>query len=96
MEFDNGCIIFCIGDIFGKGVVVVLFMANFQVNFYMLIKKQADLGEFVCDFNYFVNFIIKGEWFIIFFIVVYDMKMQMLSYVNVGYNLFVLVNDGEV
>jgi sigma-B regulation protein RsbU (phosphoserine phosphatase) len=96
MEFDNGRIIFCIGDISGKGVAAALLMANFQANFHTLIKKQADLGEFVRDLNHSVNLITKGERFITFFIAAYDMKTQTLSYVNAGHNPPVLVNDGQV
>lgn len=29
IEFVDGKIVFCVGDIFGKGVVVVLLMVNF-------------------------------------------------------------------
>ncbi|KGE88854.1 MAG: GAF domain-containing SpoIIE family protein phosphatase [Phaeodactylibacter xiamenensis] len=96
MEFDNGRIIFCIGDISGKGVAAALLMANFQANFHTLIKKQADLGDFVRDLNHSVNLITKGERFITFFIAAYDMKTQTLSYVNAGHNPPVLVNDGQV
>ncbi|NRA47834.1 MAG: SpoIIE family protein phosphatase [Phaeodactylibacter sp.] len=96
MEFDNGRIIFCIGDISGKGVAAALLMANFQANFHTLIKKQADLGDFVQDLNHSVNLITKGERFITFFIAAYDMKTQTLSYVNAGHNPPVLVNEGQV
>ncbi len=96
MEFDTGRIIFCIGDISGKGVAAALLMANFQANFHTLIKKQADLGDFVHDLNHSVNLITKGERFITFFIAAYDMGTQTLHYVNAGHNPPVLVNDGQL
>ncbi|TXB57038.1 GAF domain-containing SpoIIE family protein phosphatase [Phaeodactylibacter luteus] len=96
IEIDENRIIFCIGDISGKGVAAALLMANFQANFHTLIKKQADLGDFIHDLNQSVNLITKGERFITFFIAAYDRHNQELTYVNAGHNPPVLVNDGQL
>lgn len=96
MEFEDGKIIFCIGDISGKGVAAALLMANFQANFHTLIKKRADLDHFIQDLNQSVNLITKGDRFITFFIAAYDMSTQVLHYVNAGHNPPVLVNDGKL
>ena len=96
MEFGDGEIVFCIGDISGKGVAAALLMANFQANFHTQIKKRTDFDSFIRSLNHSVNLITKGERFITFFIAAYDQKTQSLRYVNAGHNPPVLVNDGEV
>lgn len=96
MEFGDGEIVFCIGDISGKGVAAALLMANFQANFHTLIKKRTDLDSFIRSLNHSVNLITKGERFITFFIAAYDQKTQSLRYVNAGHNPPVLVKEGAV
>ncbi|MBK7873006.1 MAG: PP2C family protein-serine/threonine phosphatase [Saprospiraceae bacterium] len=86
MEFEDGKIVFCIGDISGKGIAAALLMANFQANFHTLINKRTGLDEFIRDLNKSVNLITEGNWFITFFIAEYDFKKQSLRYVNAGHN----------
>ena len=86
MEFDDGKIVFCIGDISGKGVAAALLMANFQANFHTLINKRAALDEFIRDLNKSVHRITEGNWFITFFIAEYDFNERALRYVNAGHN----------
>jgi len=86
IEFDDGKIVFCIGDISGKGVSAALLMANFQANFHTLIAKREALDEFIHDLNKSVNLITEGNWFITFFIAEYDVPNQQLRYVNAGHN----------
>lgn len=94
-EFDDGKIVFCVGDISGKGVSAALLMANFQANFHTLINKRTDLDEFIRDLNTSVNLITKGERFITFFIAEYDMVTCQLKYVNAGHNPPVLVMNDQ-
>lgn len=96
IEFDDGKIVFCVGDISGKGVAAALLMANFQANFHTLINKRTALDTFIRDLNTSVNLITQGERFITFFIAEYDTARQALRYVNAGHNPPVLVNDGEL
>lgn len=86
IEFEDGKIVFCVGDISGKGVSAALLMANFQANFHTLIAKRTGLDEFIRDLNKSVNLITGGNWFITFFIAEYDVPNQMLRYVNAGHN----------
>lgn len=86
IEFDDGKIVFCVGDISGKGVAAALLMANFQANFHTLINKRSKLDDFVRDLNRSVNLVTEGEWFITFFIAEYDIKEGKLCYVNAGHN----------
>lgn len=86
MEFDDGKIVFCVGDISGKGVAAALLMANFQANFHTLINKRSALDDFVRDLNRSVNLITEGDWFITFFIAEYDINEHKLCYINAGHN----------
>jgi sigma-B regulation protein RsbU (phosphoserine phosphatase) len=95
IEFDDGKIVFCVGDISGKGVAAALLMANFQANFHTLINKRTDLDEFIRALNTSVNLITQGERFITFFIAEYDMVTCQLKYVNAGHNPPVLVMDDQ-
>lgn len=95
IEFEDGKLAFCIGDIAGKGVAAALLMANFQANFNTLISKRTDLDEFIRDLNNSVHLITQGERFITFFVAVFDRISNKLMYVNAGHNPPVLATkDG--
>ena len=96
IEFEDGKIVFCVGDISGKGVAAALLMANFQANFHTLINKRTELDEFIRDLNTSVHLITQGERFITFFIAEYDINTRQLNYVNAGHNPPVLVANGEL
>jgi sigma-B regulation protein RsbU (phosphoserine phosphatase) len=96
LEFPNGKIVFCIGDISGKGIAAALLMANFQANFYTLVNKQAALEEFVRDLNHSINLVTGGERFITFFIAEYDINTRTFQYINAGHNPPVLVDKGQL
>ncbi|MEZ4987875.1 MAG: SpoIIE family protein phosphatase [Saprospiraceae bacterium] len=86
LEFSDGKLAFCIGDISGKGVAAALLMANFQANFNTLINKRTPLDEFIVDLNTSVNRITGGERFITFFVAEFDRYKRVLRYVNAGHN----------
>ncbi len=92
-EFDDGKLVFCIGDFTGKGVSAALLMANFQANFHTLIKKRTSLYDFVTEINDAVYQITQGERFVTFFVGEYDQKTHQLCYVNAGHPPPVLVHD---
>lgn len=96
IEFPDGKLVFCVGDISGKGVAAALLMANFQANFHTLINKRAKLDEFIRDLNHSVNLITGGDRFITFFIAEYDPQTQHIQYVNAGHNPPVVINQGEI
>lgn len=93
LEFEDGKIVFCIGDFSGKGVSAALLMANFQANFHTLIRKRTGLDDFVEELNDSVNRITGGERFITFFIAEYEVATRRLRYVNAGHNPPVLIHD---
>lgn len=96
IEFADGKLYSCIGDISGKGFAAALLMANFQANFHTLINRRTDLDEFVIDLNTSLNRITQGERFITFFISEYDIHTRCLRYINAGHNPPVLVDGGIV
>ncbi len=96
IQFDDGKIVFCVGDISGKGMAAALLMANFQANFHTLIRKRAKLDDFIRDLNHSVNIITGGERFITFFIAEYDIAGRRLNYINAGHNPPVLFHAGEL
>ncbi len=95
MEFEDGKLVFCIGDISGKGVAAALLMANFQANFHTLIAKREALDDFIHDLNCSVNRVTDGDRFITFFIAEYDPATRTLQYVNAGHNPPLLVSDDQ-
>ncbi|MBC6995854.1 SpoIIE family protein phosphatase [Neolewinella lacunae] len=95
-EFEDGKLVFCIGDFTGKGVSAALLMANFQANFHTLIKKRTDLYDFVTEINTAVYQITRGERFVTFFVAEYDMHDHVLRYVNAGHPPPVLVSENGI
>jgi sigma-B regulation protein RsbU (phosphoserine phosphatase) len=95
-EFDDGKLVFCIGDVTGKGVSAALLMANFQANFHTLITKRSSLYDFVHEINNAVYKITNGERFITFFVGEYDIETNELSYVNAGHPPPVLVHENGI
>ncbi len=97
LEFEDGKMVFCIGDISGKGVSAALLMANFQANFKTLINKHREsLDGFIHDINGAVNRITLGDKFITFFIGEYDIEQRSLRYINAGHTPPILVDDGHL
>lgn len=96
LEISETELLFCIGDISGKGIAAALLMANFQANLRGEVSKLDNLGEFVQYLNVKVNQITKGEKFITLFIGVYNSETRMLRYVNAGHNPPLLLKNDEV
>jgi sigma-B regulation protein RsbU (phosphoserine phosphatase) len=94
MEFGESSILFCVGDISGKGLAAALLMANFQAIFHTLADKRSEMNEFVHNVNQALFRITKGDRFITFFVAEYDMFTGKLSYVNAGHNPPILVQQG--
>ncbi len=96
LEISETELLFCIGDISGKGIAAALLMANFQANLRGEVSKLDNLGEFVQYLNVKVNQITKGEKFITLFIGVYNSETRILRYVNAGHNPPLLLKEGAI
>lgn len=95
IEFEDGKIVFCIGDFTGKGLAAALLMANFQANFHTLINQRLGLDTFIREMNKSVNLITEGDKFITFFIAEYDVNTRHLQYVNAGHNPPILIGPEQ-
>ncbi|CAN5295328.1 hypothetical protein BH09BAC1_BH09BAC1_12770 [soil metagenome] len=96
LELSDTEMLFCIGDISGKGIAAALLMANFQANLRAEMNKLEDLAEFTQYLNVKVNQITKGEKFITLFLGVYNSETRILRYVNAGHNPPLLLKDGQI
>jgi phosphoserine phosphatase RsbU/P len=94
-EFEDGKLVFCIGDISGKGIAAALLMANFQANFHTLIDKRETLEEFIRDLNSAVHHVTGGDRFITFFVGEYHPATRCLQYINAGHNPPLLVTADQ-
>lgn len=95
IEFEDGKIVFCIGDFTGKGLGAALLMANFQANFHTLINRRLELDAFIREINTAVNQITNGDRFITFFIGEYDVHERRLKYVNAGHNPPIVISRAQ-
>lgn len=96
IQFDDGKLVFCVGDFTGKGVSAALLMSNFQANFHTLINKRTALDPFIRDLNSTVFRLTEGERFITFFIAEYDIYSHSLTYINAGHNPPFLLNGNRL
>ncbi len=95
-EFDTSKMVFCVGDISGKGLAAALLMANFQANLHSLLPVRNSLDDFIIALNEALFRITEGERFITFFIAEYNEKTRMLRYVNAGHNPPYLVMNQQL
>lgn len=96
VEFGDEKIVFCIGDITGKGAAAALLMANFQANFHTMVRKHNNLESFITEINCSLCRATKFEKFITFFIAEYNLKTNVLKYVNAGHNPPFLAMNGSI
>lgn len=94
LKIDDDRFLICVADVSGKGVPAALLMSNFQASFHTLIRKTQDLKEIVEELNMTILESSNGEYFITFFVALYDYKTETLEYVNCGHNPLYL-HDGE-
>jgi len=85
-EINSREIVFCIGDISGKGISAALLMSNFQANLRALVYQETDLVELIKKLNDRFTKITNGERFITFFIAKYDKVNSNIDYISCGHN----------
>lgn len=89
-------VVFCIGDISGKGLAAALLMANFQANFQGLVSQRLGMRAFVRMLNKAVLKITNGDRFITFFVAEYNIRTRELTYINCGHNPPALAMNNQV
>lgn len=94
-EVNEDEIMFCIGDISGKGIAAAVLMSNLQAYMRISIGLQENLKDFITQFNKQVNQVTKGEKFMTLFIGKYNYLSRKLQYINAGHTAPVLMNGNE-
>jgi sigma-B regulation protein RsbU (phosphoserine phosphatase) len=92
IRLNENEVVFCMGDVSGKGVAAALLMSNFQANLRVLLHMHKSLTDLIRELNLKVMANAKGEKFITFFIARYNIKTRTLNYINAGHNPPVLIS----
>lgn len=96
VEFGDEKIVFCVGDITGKGAAAALLMANFQANFQTMIRRDMPLVDFIRLINCALVRATQHEKFITFFVAEFNLKTNLLTYVNAGHNPPFIASAGKI
>lgn len=96
VQTEGEHLVFCIGDITGKGLAAALLMANLQAYFQTLVKHHTDLKDFIIELNEDMLRSTKGEKFVTFFIGVYNLNTKVLQFVNSGHNPPLLFHQNKI
>jgi sigma-B regulation protein RsbU (phosphoserine phosphatase) len=86
----------CLADVSGKGVPAALLMSNFQAGLKTLIRQTEDLTEIIKGLNHLLLENGRGDLFVTFFILHYNLESKLLTYINAGHNPGMLWNGEEV
>lgn len=95
IEFEEK-IMFCVGDISGKGLAAAILMSNLQANLRSIIRKRDTPETFIKTLNAAIYRITQGEKYVTFFIAEYSPATQKLRYINCGHTRPIFVRNGEV
>ena len=96
IELNEQEIIFCMGDVSGKGISAALLMSNFQATLQVYSALYPNFENLIHALNQKVNLVAKGEKFITFFIAKYNYSLKELMYVNAGQIPPILLHGNEV
>lgn len=90
-------LVFCIGDISGKGIASALVMANLQAYLNAVGEFPIHKGKEMAErLNSKIYHITNSEHFITLFIGKYNVLTRQLEYLNAGHNPPMLLNGNEV
>ena len=95
-DINDNEIVFCIGDISGKGISAALLMSNFQANLRALVYQEPDLVQLINTLNERFTKITNSERFITFFIAKYNKQTHKMEYVSCGHNPTYIANVDKV
>ncbi len=96
IEQNGRHLVFCIGDITGKGMAAALLMASFQGTFHSLVHHYETLDTLVRALNTAVVRTTGGDRFLTLFLAKYDSQTHMLEYINAGHTAPLLAMSGQV
>jgi sigma-B regulation protein RsbU (phosphoserine phosphatase) len=96
IRLNDDEVLFCMGDVSGKGLPAALLMANFQAYLRARVATTSDLRAIITDMNDRVAQSAKGEKFITFFLAKYTISRRKLEYINAGHNPPVMLCSSEI
>jgi sigma-B regulation protein RsbU (phosphoserine phosphatase) len=94
ITFDDGRVVFAIGDVAGKGIGPALLMANLQASLRTAAEMDIPLREAAAKINTLVYENTPPELFITFFFASVDPASGTIEYVNAGHNPPLLLGGG--
>jgi len=92
-QIQNGHLLFCVGDVSGKGVPASLMMAVTRSLFRTVCARTTNPEEIMNQMNTAMSEMNENSIFVTFFIGNLDLKTGMLTYSNAAHCPPVLVND---
>lgn len=92
-QIQNGNLLFCVGDVSGKGVPASLMMAVTRSLFRTVCARTTNPEEIMNQMNTAMSEMNENSIFVTFFIGNLDLKTGMLTYSNAAHCPPVLVND---
>jgi sigma-B regulation protein RsbU (phosphoserine phosphatase) len=91
---ENGCTVFAVGDVSGKGAGAAMLMANLQASLRTAAGMGIPLANLVSRINELIYRNTPPEQFITFFVAMFDPARMTLTYVNAGHNPPMLLRSG--
>lgn len=90
-------IVFCIGDVSGKGIPAALLVANIQANIRALFNAEAPLHQIIKQLHNAIYSISTEEEFVTLFIGKLNLRKENIVYINAGHNpIFMVRKDGII
>ncbi len=95
IAMKDGCTMFAVGDVSGKGAGAALLMANLQASLRTSAKVATDLTTMVAEINGLIHSNTAPEQYITFFVGQFDPVDKTLRYVNAGHNPPILLKRDD-
>ncbi|MFB3921110.1 MAG: PP2C family protein-serine/threonine phosphatase [Terriglobia bacterium] len=96
VPLTNGCVVFAIADISGKGISAAILMSNLQAVLRILANSGHSPGEVCARLNLHLNQVTDGGRFATIFYAEWNPESRLLRYVNAGHNAPLLLEEGSV
>ncbi|MCS6904907.1 MAG: PP2C family protein-serine/threonine phosphatase [Bacteroidia bacterium] len=90
-------IVFCIGDVSGKGIPAALLVANIQANIRALFNAETPLHRIIRQLHQAIYSVSTDEEFVTLFIGKLNLRKENIVYINAGHNpIFLIRKEGII
>jgi sigma-B regulation protein RsbU (phosphoserine phosphatase) len=97
LPLNSNEIVFCIGDVSGKGIPAALLVANIQANIRALFNAETPLHQIIKRLHNAIYSLSAEEEFVTLFIGKLNLRKENIVYINAGHNpIFIVRKDGIV